>query len=130
MAIAPPPFLHEEFDIQWRTWLGELKLEVSPPAGAGNNPNTPVIVVGPEYTVASWPLILLCDTDLYGDMTIHMPASALSSSAYHIKKLGTGGNVTVDGNSAETIDGDVIATIMLENESMMIVSDTTKWYVI
>ena len=130
MALSPPPFTHEEFDVQWRTWLGTVQQEVNPPAGSGNNPNTPIIVVGPEYTAGSWPLILLCDTDLYGDMKIFMPSAVLSSDAYHIKKLGTGGNVVVDGNAAETIDGGIIATIILENESMMIVSDTTKWYVI
>lgn len=130
MALAPPPFMTEEFDIQWRTWLNTLSLEVNPTAGSGSNPSTPVIVIGPEYSASSWPLILLCDTDLYGDMTIYMPAASGASDAYHIKKLGTGGNVTVDANASETIDGGVIATIKLENESMMIVSDTTKWYVI
>ena len=132
MALAPPPFMTEEFDIQWRTWLNGLSLEVNPPPATSgpSNGSVPVIVVGPEYSAGSWPLILLCDTDLYQDMTINMPAAAGATSAYHIKKLGTGGNVTVDGNASETIDGGVIASIEVENESIMIVSDNTKWYVI
>jgi predicted outer membrane repeat protein len=130
MALPPAPFAHEQFDLQWRQWLSLVHREVEPAPGAGNNPSTPVIITDPEYTVQAWPLIILCDTDVAGNMLIKMPATSLSNDVYHIKKLGTGGDVTVDGNSSETIDGGVIATIKLENESMMVVSDANKWYVI
>ena len=133
MALEPPPYDHEEWDWHWRQWISRALYEAIEPApgGSTDNSNTPHIITTPTYLVDNLPTILICDTDSAGsDITVTMLAASRATNVYHVKKIGTSGDVIVDGNASETIDGGVIATITLENESMMIVSDNTKWYVI
>jgi hypothetical protein len=38
--------------------------------------------------------------------------------------------VTIDGNAAETIDGDLTIDLTLQYESVMIVCDGSNWHII
>ena len=48
---------------------------------------------------------------------------------YQIKRLGTA-NVTIDGNSSETIDGLTTLILYNQNTSVTIVSDNSNWVII
>jgi len=64
--------------------------------------------------------------------TVTLPASANSKyQIYEIKKIDSTGNaVTIDGNAAETIDGDLTKSLNLQNESITIQCDGSNWYII
>lgn len=56
-------------------------------------------------------------------------ASGLAGLMYHIKNVGTG-TITVDGNSAETIDGSATAVISTQFASISIQCDGSNWHII
>jgi hypothetical protein len=63
-------------------------------------------------------------------VTINLPtAIGISGMKYQIKRMGTA-NVTIDGNSTETIDG--LTTIILYNQyaSITIISDNSNWIIV
>ncbi|HAN18167.1 MAG: hypothetical protein A2X13_04355 [Bacteroidetes bacterium GWC2_33_15] len=64
--------------------------------------------------------------------TITLPAaSTCSGRIYVIKKINsTAGNITIDGYSAETIDGVTTILISTLNDKRVIQSDGTGWYII
>ncbi len=74
---------------------------------------------------------VLCDSS-GGTFTVTLPASANSKyQIYEIKKIDSTGNaVTIDGNAAETIDGDLTKSLNLQNESITIQCDGSNWYII
>ena len=74
----------------------------------------------------------LGDTDTAGaDITMNLPAAAGKLGVhYNFKKLGTGGNVIIDGNGSETIDGSTTVTISVENDSIQCCSDGTNWHIV
>jgi hypothetical protein len=50
---------------------------------------------------------------------------------YHIKKIDSGaGNVIIDGNASETIDGATTYTLTTQYESVTIVSDGATWWIV
>jgi len=61
--------------------------------------------------------------------TINLPAvSGNSELFYHIKSIGAGA-VTVDGNSSETIDGQ-ITQVLTQWNNMYIITNGTTWYIL
>ncbi len=72
-----------------------------------------------------------CDSSS-GTFTVTLPATANSKyQIYTIKKTDTSGVVVlIDGNAAETIDGDLTKSLNLQNESITIQCDGTNWYII
>jgi len=63
-------------------------------------------------------------------VTINLPtAVGITGMKYQIKRLGTA-NVTIDGNSSETIDGLTTLILYNQNTSVTIVSDNSNWVII
>jgi hypothetical protein len=77
-------------------------------------------------------IILVDDDTAAGAVTVTLPPAADENpnGIYHVKKLGTTGNVIVDANAAETIDGALTLTISVQYDSAMIVSDGSNWHII
>jgi len=67
-----------------------------------------------------------------GPITITLPTAANSDSVFYcVKALDvSGGNVTIDGDGAETIDGAATITLNVQYQSVFIISDGTQWWVI
>lgn len=83
-------------------------------------------------TLSSAHYIVLCDTDTAGAaFTVTLPAAASHAGrVYYIKNTGSSGyDVTVDANGAETIDDAATQTVTDKN-CMVIVSDSTAWWII
>jgi hypothetical protein len=74
---------------------------------------------------------LLCN-NTSGGATVTLPAVASSAGReYHIKKISTAGNdVTLDGNSNETIDGATTYVLDKQYESVTLVCDGSAWYIV
>lgn len=87
------------------------------------------IVTATSATLGSDDHIMLIDDDTAGGaVTITLPACASHNGRqYHIKKLGTTANVTIDGNASETIDGGLTAVLTAQYESIGIVCDSSNW---
>jgi hypothetical protein len=83
------------------------------------------------YTATASDHVILCDAS-GGTFTVTLPAvSGVTGLVLHIKKTDSSSSaVTIDGNSAETIDGDQTIDLTLQYESVMIVSDGTSWHII
>ena len=66
-----------------------------------------------------------------GSVTVTLPsASGIKGRVYHIKKVdSSSNNVTVDGNSAETIDGSETRIITNQYDSISIISDGSNWLI-
>ena len=88
-------------------------------------------VTGTTHTAADEYVILVDDDTAGAAVTVTLPAaSGVTDRVYHIKKLGTTANVTVDGNSSETIDGATTAVLTAQFESLMISCDGSNWHII
>jgi hypothetical protein len=84
------------------------------------------------YTATAGDYVILCDTDTAGaPFTITLPAAASHAGrVYYVKNTGTSGyDVTLDGDGAETVDGDATQTIT-DGECLLVVCDGTEWWVI
>lgn len=65
-----------------------------------------------------------------GTFTVDLPtASGVSGQDIVIKNNGTG-TITVDGNSSETIDGELTIDISVQYDSVTLRSDGTNWYIV
>jgi hypothetical protein len=76
--------------------------------------------------------VLLVDTDTAGAaVTVTLPAvSGLTGRVYYVKNTGTSGyDVTLDGDGAETVDGDATQTIT-DGECLLVVCDGTEWWIV
>lgn len=101
--------------------------------GAGNLSWSNQGVIEPVTTYTSGPQTLdatqkhiICD----GTFTINLPAAASSTGKiYNIKNKGSG-TVTIDANSAETIDGAATLNLTVQYESYTIICDGTEWFII
>ena len=49
---------------------------------------------------------------------------------YEIKKIGNTANVVIDGNAAETIDGELTQTLLFKDEAIKIHSDGSNWRIL
>ena len=87
-------------------------------------------VITTSYTAADEHVILVDDDTAAATVTVTLPTAATATTLYQIKKLGTTALVIVDGNASETIDGVLTATLTTQFESIMLVSDGSKWHVI
>ena len=73
-------------------------------------------------------LVLLGNT-AGGNITINLPAAASNTGQYYyIKNTGTG-TLTIDGNDAETIEGETTQAL-LQNDCALIVCDGSNWWLI
>lgn len=65
-------------------------------------------------------------------VTVTLPASSgVTNRVYYVKKTDSSSNlVTVDGNSAETIDGSTTTDLTAQYESIVIVCDGSNWFIL
>ena len=82
-----------------------------------------------NITSTSGSFILLCDTT-GGAFQVNLPTAVGNTSTLTIKKVAGSAGVTVDGFSAETIDGGTTAIINKVYESISLVSDNSNWWII
>lgn len=82
--------------------------------------------IEPEYD-----RIVLVDAS-GGAVTITLPLAANADATFYgVKALDvTGGNVIVDGNGAETIDGAANVTLAVQYQSVFVISDGTEWWIL
>lgn len=95
------------------------------PTGAG-----PVTSVTTTYTILASDETILADAS-GGAFTVTLPtAVGITGKRYSIKKTDSSTNaVTVDGDGAETIDGDANFELALQDEVIGLVSDGTEWWI-
>jgi len=76
--------------------------------------------------------VVLVDDDTAGSaVTVTLPtAVGISGRWIDIKKLGTTAVVTVDADGTETIDGSLTAVILVQYESITLLSDGANWNII
>lgn len=124
MALPPPPSFIEEFEFNWRQWLHEVYKWMLFTA-------KPETVITTSHTIDETSQVILVDDDTAGGgVTITLPKASGLFRTYHIKKLGTTGNVTIDADGTETIDGALTAVINTQYTSLQIVSDDSNWHII
>jgi hypothetical protein len=75
--------------------------------------------------------VILCDATL-GPITITLPtAVGNAGKLYSVKKIDSSNNrVTVDGNGAEPIDGDLDFDLKKQHEVIQVVADGTGWWIV
>ena len=90
-----------------------------------------VTVTTTAYTVNEKTYILVDDDTAGGAVTITLPpVISNTDKVIHVKKLGTTGNVILDGNASETIDGATTQTITTQYNSYSIVCSGDAWHII
>ena len=89
-------------------------------------------VITTPVTLDDTDLMVMVDDDTVGGaVTVNLPAVADSAgNVYYIKKLGTGGDVTVDGSGSETIDGGTTAILTEQYECITVYCDGATWWII
>ena len=111
-------------------FLGPLRTDRLLQFDEALNANTTTAVATP-HAAGDEHVILVDDDTVGGAVTVNLPAaSGVNGRVYHIKKLGSTGNVTIDANGAETIDGALTQVISVQYTSLMLVCDGTGWWVI
>lgn len=96
-----------------------------------------ITITNNNYTIIENDDIILVNTG-GTNRTINLPAAADSYNSilktgkiYHIKKIDSGiGNVVLNPNDSETIDGDTLPSITAQYESFMMISDGNNWHII
>jgi len=90
-----------------------------------------ITVSSSAHTAADDAVILADDDTAAGNITVTLPLAAdAEDSVYYIKKLGSTGNIIIDGTSAETIDGSLTATITQKYQALTVVCDGSNWHIL
>jgi len=65
-------------------------------------------------------------------VTITLPAAASVPSNYRlsIKNIGSSGEITINGDGAETIDGELSIILTTQYESVTLVTDGSNWFIL
>lgn len=95
--------------------------------GSGGGSESVATVTGTATLDLTYNTVLADSTTSF---TITLPAAASSANKiYKIKKTNTG-DITIDGNSSETIDGALTKVLTVLNECVTIQCNGTAWYII
>ncbi len=90
-----------------------------------------VTVITTSYAAGNEDVILVDDDTAGGAVTIDLLAVADTFKYPRwIKKLGTTGSVTIDGDGSETIEGVTTYVLTAQFESVCIIHDGSAWHVI
>ncbi len=89
-----------------------------------------VTVETTTYTVGNEHVILVDDDTAGAAVTVTLPPAATANTLYHVKKIGATAEVIIDGNAAETIDGELTITLRAQYESVMLASNGTFWSIL
>ena len=95
--------------------------------GGGGSPWTYTLQTGTTYTAVAGDFVVASNT---GTVTITLPSGHSVNDTIIVKKTGSGGTVTVDGNASETIDGSLTFVLTAQYSSITLISDGTNWLVI
>lgn len=89
-------------------------------------------VAAASYTVPVTARCIIADDDSPGYITLDLPAASTAGDGWTllVKKVGSTGNVTLDANGADTIDGAGTYDLTTQYESVTIVSDGSNWHII
>lgn len=110
--------------------LGRLGI---PEPGATRDDAAGVVTVTTASYAATSAAIdyILVDDDTAGEtVTVSLPPADERTSPITIKKLGTTADVVIDGDGAETIDGDATVTIAIQYVSLKVMSDGSNWSIV
>jgi hypothetical protein len=81
------------------------------------------------YTVLTTDDIVLCNYN--GEMTVTLPVANGSGRIYHIKNIHATGDVTIDGNASDTIDGENTFTLTEQYEGVTLFDGGSNvWYIV
>lgn len=89
-----------------------------------------ITVDATPYTVGPVQTVLVDDDTVGGAVTVNLPPASESKRVYHVKKLGTTGNVTIDGDGSETIDGATTYVMSTQYQTVSVLSDGVGWYIV
>lgn len=92
----------------------------------------PTAVTSTSYTVVAADRYIMVDDDTAGStVTITLPLIANSlGRVINIKKLGSTASVIIDGNGAETIDGDTNVTITVQYVNIVLYGGSSEWHIL
>ena len=98
----------------------------------GNLGQVVTVTSSPYTALVGGPNIILVDDDTVGGAAVvDLPAaSGATDEHFIVKKLGTTGTVTVDGNASETIDGATTQVLSTQYDSLIIVCDGSAWWIL
>lgn len=91
--------------------------------------NETVTVTATTFTAGREGTILVDDDTAGGPVTVNLPPVATRTTPYHVKKLGTTGSVTVDGDGSETIDNSLTAVIGVQYDSIRLAPGDGAWWI-
>lgn len=103
-----------------------LKWGAGTPGPAGTFYNY-TLQSGTSYTAIANDFVVASNT---GTVTITLPPATTVNDTIIVKKTGSGGTVTVDGDASETIDGALTFVISTQYQSITLISDGTNWLVV
>jgi hypothetical protein len=90
-----------------------------------------VTVTTTAYTLFEKDYVLVDDDTAGGAVTITLPPAIENTDRLvYIKKLGTTGNVIIDGNASEEIDGTTTKTMTTQYDSRTILCDGSGWHIL
>ena len=103
---------------------GDLTWQIGPTGEGTTVTTTPYSVTAADYAV-------LVDATA-GAITVDLPAAAdADRRVLHVKKTDSSANaVTIDASGAETIEDATTQSLVLQGESLMLMSDGTQWWVL
>jgi len=90
-------------------------------------------VTGTTYTTLATDNVVLVDDDTAGAaVTVTLLAAATAGDGHRIdiKKLGSTGNVVIDANGAELIDGALTQTLTTQYENITLICDGSSWHIL
>lgn len=138
--IEPPPF-YSDF-AGHKNWFYEVYKWIVFTA-------KPETVTSSPHTIGETSQIILVDDDTVGGaVTVILPKAKSLFRTYHVKKLGTTGDVEIQGGAnvsavcgiaisglalvgdSENIDGAPTATLTDQYESVKLTSNSTDWFII
>lgn len=115
-------------DIYWNSTVEQVR--VNDGTTWFNVPKRNVVSKTLDYTAQNEDEVILVDATS-GNVTIDLPTSTTTHiRRYFIKKTDSGANtVTIDPDASETIDGDSTLVLSSENDSVLIQSDGSNYFV-
>jgi hypothetical protein len=77
------------------------------------------------------PVLLVNTTTAGSNVTINLPTAVSNTAQFVVKKVDSGAfSVIIDGNSTQTIDGSLTATMSVPYQSINMISDNSNWLII
>ncbi len=116
---------------------GEFYIAVKAPVGVDANGALILRIAIPTVVTTTYAVLdrdraVLVDDDAAGGaVTVTLPPAVDNlNRELVIKKLGTTGSVTIDGNEAETIDGALTKVLLTQYDVVELESDGANWWII